>query len=546
MAEDLAERRPRSRNGVDMVVVGAGVAGLYATHRARTAGLAVRGFEAGAGVGGTWFWNRYPGARCDVESVDYSFSFDSALQQEWTWSERFATQPEILAYLTHAAERFELREHYTFGERVVSLELDETTGTWLVATDAGTEVTARYVVLATGSLSVPYRPDLPGADDFAGAVLMTAQWPDRPVSFEGRRVGVIGTGSSGIQLVPELARQARELTVFQRTANYSIPAVGGPLPAEELAAVKEGYDERRARTRRGLYGDPARDPYPHHPRAVSEEERTRVLEEAWKVGGVFFARTFPDQMVDEATNRVASEFVRDKIRSIVSDPQTADDLVPVDHPIGAKRICTDAGYFATFNLDHVHLVNLRRDPIERVEAAGVRTASGLHELDVLVYATGFDAFTGALSRLEVRGRGGMRLGEAWADGPETYLGLTVPGLPNVFLLNGPGSTGALANMVLGSEMQVDWAFDLVAETERRGAATFDVSAAAASRWTDFVDETARRTLFVKARSWYLGSNVEGKRERFLPYAGGLGDYVDHCRAEVDAGYPCFEFAARTP
>jgi cation diffusion facilitator CzcD-associated flavoprotein CzcO len=525
----------------DVVVVGAGVAGLYATYRAQRAGLRVRGFEAGTEVGGTWYWNRYPGARCDVESVDYSFSFDDELQQEWTWSERFATQPEILDYLRHAASRFDLDELYTFGERVDSVVLDEARGTWQVGTDAGTHVTARYVLLATGSLSVPHRPELPGADDFAGEVYLTAQWPDHVVSFEDKRVGVIGTGSSGIQIVPELARQARELTVFQRSANYSIPAVSGPLPPEELAAVKAGYADRRARTRRGLYGDPARDPYPHHPLEVSLDERTRVLEDAWKVGGVFFARTFPNQMVDLETNRVVSEFVRAKIRAMVSDPQTAEDLTPVDHPIGAKRICTDSGYFETFNLEHVRLVNLRRDPIDRIEPTGVRTASGLVEIDALVYATGFDAFTGSLTRLGVRGRRGLTFEHLWAEGPVTYLGLTVAGLPNLFLLNGPGSTGALANMMLGSEMQVDWIFDLIAETERRHAVWFDVVPAAAERWTDFVDETAQRTLFVHARSWYLGANIEGKKQRFMPYAGGLGDYVDRCRAEVDAGFPSFAF-----
>jgi cation diffusion facilitator CzcD-associated flavoprotein CzcO len=402
------------------------------------------------------------------------------------------------------------------------------------------------VVLATGSLSIPNKPNIPGADDFAGEVYLTAQWPDVPPSFEDKRVGVIGTGSSGIQVVPELAKRAATLTVFQRSANYSIPAVSEPLPHEHLAAVKADYEARGVRPRRGLYGDPARDPYPLHPLDVSEAERSRVLEDAWKVGGVFFARTFPDQMVDAETNRVASEFVRAKIREIVADPQTAADLTPEDHPIGSKRICTDSGYYAVFNQEHVRLVNLRRDPIERIEAGGLRTASGLHELDVLVYATGFDAFTGSLAQLGLRGRGGVSLDEVWSDGPVTYLGLTVPDFPNLVILNGPGSTGALANMVLGAEQQVDWVYDLIEETDRRGAEIFDVTAAAAEKWTDFVDETAHRTLFVNARSWYMGSNIEGKKQRFMPYAGGLGDYVDRCRAEADAGFPAFVFTATEP
>lgn len=530
---------------LDVVVVGAGFAGMYATYRARASNMSVHGFEAGSDVGGTWFWNRYPGARCDVESVDYSFSFDPDLQQEWTWGERFAAQPEILMYMQHAAERFDLYDSYSFQERVISAEYDETDGVWRIGTDKASVVRARFLVLATGSLSVPNKPPFPGAEDFAGAEYLTSQWPDTPPDLTGKRVGLIGTGSSGIQATPELARHAAELTVFQRTANYSVPAASTPLPPEELASVKADYAERRVRTRRGLYGDPRRDVYPTSPLELSADEREQVLEDRWDAGGVFFARIFPNQMIDEAVNEVAADFVRRKIRQTVRDPRIAEDLVPTDHPIGAKRPCTDSGYYQTFNLPHVHLINLRRDPIERIEPNGIRTASGLHECDVIVYATGFDAFTGALSAMRIRGIGGRDLMSDWADGPITYLGMTSPGFPNMCLLNGPGSVGPLGNMVLGAEQQVDWIYDLIDEMGRRGAGTFDVSPAAAVEWTELVDETAAGTLFVKARSWYMGANIEGKKVRFMAYAGGLGAYMDRCHEETAAGFPAFEFGANT-
>jgi cation diffusion facilitator CzcD-associated flavoprotein CzcO len=523
----------------DVVVIGAGFAGMYAAYRAQQDGLTVHGFEAASDVGGTWYWNRYPGARCDVESVDYSFSFDDALQQEWTWSERFATQPEILSYLRHAAGRFGLYDLFSFDERVTSVRYGD--GAWTVTTAGGRSVRGRFVVLATGSLSVPNRPAIPGADEFAGEVYFTAEWPHEPVSLDGKRVGVIGTGSSGIQTVPEVAKRAAALTVFQRTANYSIPAVSEPLPPEEFAEVKATYAERRVRTRRGLYGSPARDPHPRHPLEISPEERNRVLEQRWTYGGVFFARSFPDQMVDADTNRVASEFVHEKIRQIVRDPRTADDLIPDDHPIGSKRICTDSGYYAVFNQEHVRLVNLRRDPIERIEPAGIRTATGLTELDVLIYATGFDAFTGAVTGMDIRGVDGAALADTWADGPVTFLGLVVPGFPNLFVLNGPGSSGPLSNMVLCAEQQIDWVYRVVAATRERAAIAVDVAVDDAEKWTDLVDETAQATLFTQARSWYTGSNIEGKKERFMPYAGGMGAYVDHLGAEADAGFPTLVF-----
>jgi cation diffusion facilitator CzcD-associated flavoprotein CzcO len=539
------DRTSAVEESCDVVVVGAGFAGLYAVHRAGRDGLLAVGIEAGDDVGGTWYWNRYPGARCDVESVDYSFSFDEELQNGWRWSERFATQPEIRAYASHMAERFGLRDRYRFGERVTSARFDESTSTWLVETGAGTRLRAPFVVFATGSLSVPHRPSFPGVDDFGGEVYFTAQWPESPVDLTGRRVGVIGTGSSGIQVVTAIAPVAAGLTVFQRTANYSIPTVNGPLTDAELASIRATYPARRAITRRGLNGS-GRDAYEKSVFEVGEEERRAVFERGWTLGGVAFAKTFPDQMVDDAVNRVARDFVHSKIREIVHDPATADDLTPTDHPIGAKRICSDSGYYETFNRDDVTLVNLRTDPIVRVVAGGIETASGLHQLDVIVYATGFDALTGALLRIDVRGRGGIRLADVWDDGPLTYLGVSVPGFPNLFLVNGPGGPSVLGNMILGAELQVDWVADLVAHAGSRGAQELEARADAAATWTEHVDEVAAATLYAKARSWYMGANIEGKKQRFMPYAGGLGSYTDLCARVRDDGYEGFALTSRSP
>jgi cation diffusion facilitator CzcD-associated flavoprotein CzcO len=529
----------------DVVVVGAGFAGLYAVHRARRDGLQAVGIEAGDDVGGTWYWNRYPGARCDVESVDYSYSFDEELQAEWRWTERFAAQPEIQAYAGHVSRRFGLRDLYRFGERVTSAVFDEDTSTWLVETDGGSRVRARFVVFATGSLSIPHKPSFPGVDDFGGEVYFTAQWPETPVDLSGKRVAVIGTGSSGIQAITAIAQVAARLTVFQRTANYSIPTVNGPLSESELTAIHETYPARRAVTRRGLNGS-GRDAYEKSAFEIGEDERRAVFERGWTLGGVAFAKTFQDQMVDDEVNRFAREYVHSKIREIVRDPETADDLIPTDHPIGAKRICSDSGYYETFNRDNVTLVNLRKDPIVRVVADGIETAAGLHELDTIVYATGFDALTGALLRIDVRGRGGVRLADAWDDGPLTYLGVSVPGFPNLFLLNGPGGPSVLGNMILGAEIQVDWVADLVADAQRRGVQELEVRADATEKWTAHVDEVAAATLYTKARSWYMGANIEGKKQRFMPYAGGLGGYIDICAEVKHEDYEGFVFTSRRP
>ena len=522
----------------DVVVVGAGVAGLYAVHRAAEAGLDVAGIEAGHGVGGTWYWNRYPGARCDVESVDYSYSFDRELEQTWTWSERYATQPEIQAYFDHVADRYGLRERFDFGRSVISATFDEASSTWTLVTDGGVEYRTRFVVMATGCLSAPIRPDLPGIDDFAGETYFTAQWPDEQVDFTGKRVALIGTGASGIQAAPIIAEQAQSLTVFQRTANYTVPAPNAPLTDEDQRRIQEEYPSRRETS----FYAPAASPHLSYPKKATEidgTEREAALEARWKQGGVLFGKTFPDQNSDIVANDYAREFAERKIREIVADPQTAEDLIPTDHPIGSKRIVTDSGYYAMYNRPDVELVNLRRDPIEQVTGWGIKTAAASYELDVLVFATGFDALTGALARMDVRGARGTVLADSWAAGPVTYLGLGIAGFPNLLTVNGPGSPSVLANMVLHAEQQVDWCLALITECLRTGVDQAEPRADAAEKWTDHLGEVAAGTLFTRAASWYMGANIEGKKRVFMPYIGGFGNYRRICDEVRDTGFEGF-------
>jgi cation diffusion facilitator CzcD-associated flavoprotein CzcO len=534
----------RDMTDADVIVIGAGFAGLYAVHRAASAGLSVLALEAAPDVGGTWYWNRYPGARCDVESVDYSFSFDEALQQSWQWTERFAAQPEILAYLRHVAERYDLRRHYLFGCDVVAADFDPDAGRWHVRTAAGETHTGQFLFCATGCLSVLNRPDIAGVDDFAGDVYFTAAWPREDPDLSGRRVGVIGTGSSGIQAVPIIAAQAETLVVFQRSANYSIPMPNRPWSAEEQRKIQAEYPQRRQASAYASAGTPHGT---YHKKAVATDpqERVQALWQRWREGGVLFAKTFPDQSTDLAANDIAREFAEQRIRDIVTDPVVATDLIPVDHPIGAKRICTDAGYYATFNRDNVRLVNLRREPIDTITADGVRTSGGSYPCDVLVFATGFDALTGALTRIDPAGPGGERLSDVWADGPLTFLGLMVPGLPNLFTISGPGAPSVLANMVLHAEVQIDWAVNLLLAARRLGVSEVEPRLDAALEWTDHVAAAAGQTLFPKAASsWYLGVNIEGKKRVFMPYAGGFGNYRRYCDDVARREYPGLVLTSR--
>jgi cation diffusion facilitator CzcD-associated flavoprotein CzcO len=525
----------------DVVVVGAGFAGMYMLHKARQVGLEAHVFEAGSGVGGTWYWNRYPGARCDVESLEYSYGFDDELQQEWEWTERYAPQAEILRYAEHVADRYDLRRDITFDTRVTSATFDEATTTWTVRTDGGHEVTARFVVMATGCLSAANIPDIPGRDDFAGPTYHTGLWPHEGVDFTGQRVGVIGTGSSALQSIPIIAEQAGHLTVFQRTATYAVPAWNHRLDPDQVAKVKANYAELRAANRRmptafGAWLDaPASGAL-----EVSPEERRARFEERWRQGGLPFLSAFNDLLLDPKANEEAAEFVRDKIRAVVKDPEMAAKLLP-DQVIGCKRLCVDIGYYETFNRPNVSLVDLRATPIERITPTGIATTAGEHELDSIVFATGFDAMTGALLRVDIRGRDGLALRDAWAAGPHTYLGLGVHGFPNLFLITGPGSPSVLTNMLESIQQHVEWIADCLTHLRDHGHATIEAELTAQESWVEYVNAVAGFTLFPTCNSWYLGANVPGKPRVFMPLPG-FGTYVEQCDQVAADGYPGFALA----
>ncbi|KUI42918.1 cyclohexanone monooxygenase [Mycobacterium sp. GA-1199] len=526
------------RSNVDAVVVGAGFAGLYALHKLRSQGLSVRVFEAAPEIGGTWYYNRYPGARCDVESVDYCYSFDPELEQEWDWSEKYATQAEILRYLNWVADKLDLRDGITFNTRVISAVLDENDLKWTVTTDAGEVVAARFCVMATGPLSAALTPDIPGLDGFAGELYHTAHWPHEPVDFTGKRVAVIGTGSSGIQSIPVIAEQADRLYVFQRTPNYSVPAGNRPLTDEDRAQVKATYAERRRLSWRSGGGSP----HIAHPKLTMEatpEERRAAFEKRWELGGVLFSKTFSDQMIDMAANEEARKFYEEKIRAVIDDPEVAELLIPNDHPIGTKRICTDTNYFQTFNQPHVKLVSVRKTPIVSIDATGINTSDAHYDVDAIVLATGFDAMTGALAKIDIVGRGGQSLRDDWAHGPRTYLGLGVDGFPNLFLVSGPGAPAVLANMVLHAEANVNWIAEAISYLDGHGYTALEPTAAAVDNWIAECNRRADATLFPKANSWYMGANVPGKPRGFMLFIGGFGVYLDICNEVAAAGYKGF-------
>ena len=534
----------------DVVVVGAGFAGLYMVHRLRGLNMTVIGFEAGDDVGGTWYWNRYPGARCDAESLAYSFSFSPELEQSWSWTERYASQPEILDYARHVADRFDLRRAFRFGRRVASATFDEQAERWLVTSSAGDRVSARFCIMATGCLSVPQVPDIPGLDDFAGERYQASLWPQNPVSFAGKRVGVIGTGSSAIQAIPVIAAQADRVVVFQRTPNFSVPARNEPLDDAFVEAFKRKYREHRRLAREGKasgFGGLETEPKEQGPAVESSRDATdaelrRILEAYWHTGGARFIGAIGDTLLDEQANEFVAEFVRDKIRSIVRDPETAERLCPRFHPIGTKRICVDTDYYETFNRDNVELVDLTETPIERVTAGGVRTAEGEQPLDMLILATGFDAMTGALQRIDIRGRDGRTLAGHWRDGPRAYLGLAVAGFPNLFTITGPGSPSVLSNMLVSIEQHVDWIAGCLETMARQGAGLVEADPDAESHWVAHVNEVAAATLFPRAGSWYMGANVPGKPRVFMPYAAGVGPYREVCERVAANGYEGFRFA----
>jgi cation diffusion facilitator CzcD-associated flavoprotein CzcO/acetyl esterase/lipase len=530
----------------DVVVAGAGFAGLYLLKRLRDAGYSAIAIEAADDVGGTWYWNRYPGARCDIESIDYSYSWDPELEAQWQWSERYATQPEILRYLGHVADKHDLRRDIRFGTRIEAARWDAASSRWHLSTDAGDTLTAPYYVMATGCLSVPKQADIPGAARFAGSAYFTGRWPHEGVDFTGQRVAVIGTGSSAIQSIPIIARQAAQLTVFQRTPNFSLPAYNGPVAPEKLAEYRRdraAYREAARHTRIGVTLEiPTQSAL-----AVSEAERQAEFERGWAEGGLFgVSSRFIDIGTNAAANELAAEFVRNKIRAIVDDPETAEALCPRDHPIGTKRPCVDTDYYATFNLPHVRLVNLRRTPIETITETGIDIAGAdgteSLEFDAIVFAIGFDAMTGPLVAVDIEGRDGVTLKEKWADGPHTYLGLMTTGFPNLFTITGPGSPSVLSNMVVSVEQHVDWVVDALIALRESGFTTMEPTPAAEAGWTQHVNDCADITLMPQANSWYMGANVPGKPRVFLPYAGGVDAYRDTCDRVVAGGYLGFRLA----
>jgi cyclohexanone monooxygenase len=531
----------------DVIVVGAGFAGMYMLHRLRGQGLSVRVYEQGGDVGGTWYWNRYPGARCDVESMQYSYSFSDELQQEWDWSERYAPQPEILRYANHVADRFKLRPDIQLDTRVDRAAFDESANTWTVTTSDGKTVTAKYVVLATGCLSNAKVPDIKGLSDFKGKVYHTGHWPHEPVDFTGLRVGVIGTGSSAIQSVPVIAAQAEHLTVFQRTANFSIPARNAALTPEERNSFRSNYPELRRIAREEMRNGIVQELPDRGALDDGENARRAKYEARWAYGGLTFMGVYNNLALDKAANDTAADFVREKIAEIVSDPQTAKLLQPNNHPIGSKRICVDTDYYATFNRPNVTLVDIRSNPIEQITPNAVRTGGkeGVrdHEFDALVLATGFDAMTGSVAKIDIRGRDGQMLNQKWAEGPRTYLGLMSAGFPNLFIITGPGSPSVLSNMIVSIEQHVDWIVDCVAYMRDRGLEVMEASKEAEDKWVTHVNEVAHSTLYPQANSWYMGANIPGKPQIFMPYIGGVGAYRKICNDVAAKGYEGFAMTA---
>ena len=530
----------------DAVVVGAGFAGLYALHRLRdTLGLSVRVIEVAADVGGTWYWNRYPGARCDIESYSYSYSFSEQLQQEWSWSERFAGQPEILRYLNHVADRFDLRRDIQFGTRVTSATYDEDTHRWVVETDSGQQLRARFLISGVGNLSSAKDPDIEGFESFEGKIYSTARWPHEGVDFTGRRVAVIGTGASGIQVIPEIAKQAAALTVFQRTANYATPIGNGAMDPEFERHVKANYPQLRTRSRNHHLGVPY-DLVQPSALAVDPEARRRTYQQRWDQGGFrLFFDAFADLVFDKQANDTAAEFIRDKIRARVSDPAVADMLCPTDHPYATKRPPLETNYYETYNRANVTLVDLNASPIDCVVTGGVRTTQGEVAVDDIVLATGFDAMTGPLLRLNIRGRDGVPLTQRWAEGPRTYLGLMVHGFPNLFTITGPQSPSVLYNMPLAIEDHVDWISDCIEYLRKHDLDRIEPTLAAESEWVAHTNEVADSTLMPQTNSWYVGANVPGKPRVFMVYLAGAPAYRQICADVVDEGYRGFAFATST-
>ena len=524
-------------DAVDVVIVGAGFSGLYLVHRLRGLGFSLRVFERGGDVGGTWYWNRYPGARCDVESMQYSYSFSDELAREWRWSERYSPQPEILRYVNHVADRFDLRRDIQFDTSVEAAHFDDEAGRWQIRTSDGKQSTAQFIVMATGCLSAANMPKFEGLESYRGDTSHTGHWPHESIDFTGKRVGVIGTGSSAIQSIPIMAQQAAHLTVFQRTPNYMVPAHNAPLDRAYEAEVKADYGALRARAKTRPGGidieinlAPALE--------ASEDDRRRIFEAKWAQGGFGFMGAFGDLLLEAAANDTAAEFVRGKIRDVVDDPEVAALLSP-HNVFGCKRLCVDSNYWQTYNLANVTLVDVSEDPIGRITPAGLRVKGEDYAFDAIVFATGFGAMTGALLKIDIRGVGGRKLTEIWAEGPKTYLGLAMAGFPNMFTVTGPGSPSVLTNMLPSIEQHVNWISDCLDHMRRNGHARINAEQQAEDDWVAHVGETAALSLRATCSSWYVGANIPGKPRVFMPYMGGYPVYLEKCQEVVANGYQGF-------
>ena len=522
---------------VDAVVVGAGFTGLYMMHRLRQEGITARGFDAAPDVGGTWYWNRYPGARCDIESMQYSFQFDEDLQQEWRWTERYASQPEILAYMGHVADRYNLRRDFTFDTRIEAATFDEASHTWMVETDGGEKIRTRYFIMGVGCLSAPIRPTFEGEVNYKGEVYQTSLWPKDPVDFTGKRVGIIGTGSSAIQSLPLIAKEAEHVYLYQRTPNFVVPAQNRSLSDEEVALIKSDYKGFRAKAYAGLTAFL----FPRHDQSyfdLSPEERRIRLDEQWEIGGLPFLGAFNDILFDEEVNAEVAKYWRSRIDEIVEDPKIADLLTP-DEFFGCKRLCAGTDYYETFNRDNVSLIDVSDLGIERLTETGLRAEGVDYDLDAIVYATGFDAMTGSVTRIKITGTNGQTIQEKWADGPATYIGLTISGFPNMFNMVSAGSPSVLATMVTCAEQHGDWVADCLVHMRENGLTLIDATPEAEQSWVDEVNRASQHSLRTRCDSWYVGSNVVGKARVFAPYIGGWPPYVQKCKDVVANGYEGF-------
>lgn len=529
-------------NPLDLIIVGAGFAGLYALQRALNSNRSAVVLERGGDVGGTWYWNRYPGARCDIQSMEYSYSFDDALQQDWSWTERYAAQPEILNYANHVADRFGLRPHIRFSTLVVTMTFLEANNLWRTETAAGDVFFSRFCIMATGCLSSTNLPDFEGRDDFQGEAYHTGTWPHDRVDFTGKRVGIIGTGSSSIQSIPIIAASCAHLTVFQRTPNYAIPAHNGPIDEGYVQEIKQHYDDFRVLNKQMFAGFGA-----HQTRweasvfDLDEAGQTQRFEARWQEGGLGFSSSFSDTGSNLDANQIAAEFVRNKIRGTVTDPETAELLCP-DQVLGCKRVCVDTHYYETFNRANVDLVSVKDHPIERITPTGLITNGTQYDFDMLIFATGFDAMTGTLLKIDIQGRAGITLAEKWSAGPVTYLGLAIDGFPNFFTVSGPGSPSVLSNMIVTIEQHIDWIMDCLDAMQQRQATTIEATDTATLDWVKTGNAIAAGTLFPTCNSWYLGANVPGKPRIFMPYVGGFPSYVEICERVKREGYQGFVFS----